>query len=113
MVMVPLYAQSQIPVNSLSGISSLPAAPAIQGVVSNFAVQQFPESTEGTYTCIGADGCFSAFTAGNTHGVSQITNNSRERDAFRFNAASSSDVYGRANTIRPLSQSCKFFIRYI
>ena len=76
-------------------------------------MQEVPESTAGTYTCILADGCFSAYNAGNTHGVPTATNNSREKDAFRFNAASSSDVYGRANTIRPLSQSCKFFIRYI
>ena len=75
-------------------------------------MQQVPEGSADTFTCIGADGCFSAYTAGNTHGVLQATNNSRERDAFRFNAASSSDIYGRANTIRPLSQSCKFFIRY-
>ena len=76
-------------------------------------MQEVPESTASAVICIGANGCFSAYNAGNTHGVPTATNNSRERDAFRFNAASSSDIYGRANTIRPLSQSCKFFIRYI
>lgn len=73
-------------------------------------MQKAPENMTGTF--IGADGCFSAYNAGHTHGVSQSTDGSREKDSFRFNAAYSSDIYGRANTIRPLSQSCKFFIRY-
>lgn len=98
--------------SSLFVISYLPAAPEIQGVVTDIAPQIVPESVSGTFTCINSSGCFQTYSSGQTHGVPSPTNNSRERDSFRYAASYSNSIYGRADTVRPLSRSCKFFIRY-
>lgn len=44
-----------------------------------------------------------------------ITNTSNQNFTWIYygiNASRSSSIYGRADTIRPQSKSCKFFIRY-
>lgn len=99
--------------SSLFAISYLPAAPEIQGTVTDIAPQIVPESASGTFTCIQSSGCFQTYSSGKTHGVSSATSNPRERDSFRYAASYSNSIYGRANTVRPLSRSCKFFIRYM
>ena len=54
------------------------------------------------------------FTYGRDGSVSSVNLNSAEDNSVRwtFSANRCNSIYGRENTIKPLSQSCIFFIKY-
>ena len=92
--------------------SQLPSAPPITGAVADLVPQFVPANED--YHCVRGEGVFveNQYTARIGYNGS-VTNGVNEYDGFTFDASRSSSIYGRSNTIRPLSRTCKFFIRYM
>ena len=54
------------------------------------------------------------FTYSRDYSDRPVNINSTESKSVRwtFSASRYNNIYGRENTVKPLSQSCKFFIKY-
>lgn len=90
--------------------SVLPSAPNIIASGINSEVSYVPNfnSVKGA-AYITSDGREN----GDWRGVDEVTSNQYFTWIYYgINASRSSSIYGRADTIRPQSKSCKFFIRY-
>lgn len=65
------------------------------------------------YHSVVGTGAFKETQNGDRCTYSIVTNSPNEYDGFDFQASRSSSIYGRGDTIRPLSKTCKFLIRYM